>query len=64
MHSIWNSKFYPKKVIKIDRVELSTEISHVKKSYPEELSKFFYPNSTLLILPDVITVAQPYLSEG
>ena len=36
------------------RLELSTEISQVKKSYPGELSKnFFYPNST---------VVQPYLS--
>ena len=34
------SKFYRKKVIQIDRVELSTKISHVK-NYPGELSKIF-----------------------
>ena len=44
------SKFYPERVIQIDRVELSTELSH-EKSYPEELSKnYIYPNSTLLTL--------------
>ena len=39
------NKFYPKKVIQIDMVELSTELSHIKKviqtSYPKTfLSKF------------------------
>ena len=35
------SKFYPKRIIQIDRLELSTEISHIK-SYPGELSKNFF----------------------
>ena len=38
---IWYSKFYPNKVIQIDRLKLFTEISHVK-SYPGELSKNFF----------------------
>ena len=42
------SKFYPKKVIQIDRVKLSTEISQVKKLSRRVIQKLFYPNSTLL----------------
>ena len=43
-------KFYPKKVIKIGGVELSSQINHVtkfiQKSYPKNLSKI-----TSIILP-------------
>ena len=46
--------------MQIDGVELSTEI-HVKKVNQKSYPKSFYPNSTLLILPDFITVVQPYL---
>ena len=42
--------------IPIDGFELSTEISQVKKNYPEELSKFCNQNSIFLILRDFITV--------
>ena len=56
------SKFYPKKVIQIDRVKLSTDISHVKKLSRRVIQIFLDPNSTLLILPDFITIVQPYLS--
>ena len=43
------SKFYPKKVIQIDRVELSTEISHEKK-----LSR--------IVIQIFFSLIQPYLS--
>ena len=36
------------KVIQIDRVELSTEISHVKKLSRRVIQKLFYPNSMTL----------------
>ena len=34
----WHSKFYPKRIIQINGVELSTQISHIK-NYPVDLSK-------------------------
>ena len=34
------SKFYPKKVIQIDRLELSTEISHIKKVIQESYDQY------------------------
>ena len=46
----------------LSRVELSTEISHVKKLSRRVIQKLFYPNSTLIILPDFTTVIWPYLS--
>ena len=58
---IWYSKFYPNKVIQIDRLKLSTEISHVKKLSSRVIQELFYPTLTLLFLPDFITVVQPYL---
>ena len=61
LEKIQYCKFYPNKVIQIDRLELSTEISHVKKLSRRVIQKLFYPNLTLLILPDFITVIQPYL---
>ena len=42
------SQFYPKRVIQIDRLELSTEISHVKNLSMRDIQKLFYPNLTLL----------------
>ena len=35
----WYCKFYPKKVIQIDRLELSTEVSHVKKLFRTVIQK-------------------------
>ena len=43
-----------KKNIQIGRLKLSTEISHVKKLSRRVIQKLFYPNLTLLILPNYI----------
>ena len=53
-------KFYPKKVIQIWGVKLSTQISHVKffiqKFYPNKLlSKIYVTYSTLLYTQKTIT---------
>ena len=53
---------FTKKVIQMDRVELSTEISHVKKLSRRVIQKLFYPNLVLPILPDFITDVPPCLS--
>ena len=49
-----DSSFYPKRVIQIDGLELSSEISLVKKVIQKNYLHIFLSNSTLIILCDYI----------